>query len=157
MSKTHEIRITMEGGVIQAVDNVPEGVRVVVMDFDVEGYDESELKTNDRGERYHEIVYDGCELPKPKRRGKPDPHCLTIRVPVEVAFSTDSTELVGRDGEKKPTKQNLLRYLKDAFVLEIDTEERLSDALDVSRLLKREPSWSRSDKGNLTCRPSTVL
>ena len=33
----HDIRITMEGGVIQAVENVPDGVRVVVMDFDVEG------------------------------------------------------------------------------------------------------------------------
>jgi hypothetical protein len=54
----HDIRITMEGGVIQAVDNVPEGVRVVVMDFDVEDYDVSELKTNGRGERYLEVVFD---------------------------------------------------------------------------------------------------
>jgi hypothetical protein len=54
----HDIRITMEGGVIQAVENVPEGVRVVVMDFDVDGYDVSELKTNDRGEQYLEVVFD---------------------------------------------------------------------------------------------------
>ena len=54
----HDIRITMEGGVIQAVENVPAGVRVVVMDFDVEDYDVSELKTNERGERYREVVFD---------------------------------------------------------------------------------------------------
>ena len=54
----HDIRITMEGGVIQAVENVPEGVRVVVMDFDVEDHDVSELKTNERNERYVEVVFD---------------------------------------------------------------------------------------------------
>jgi hypothetical protein len=54
----HDIRITMEGGVIQAVDNIPEGVRVVVMDFDVDGYDASDLKTSDQGDHYLEIVYD---------------------------------------------------------------------------------------------------
>jgi hypothetical protein len=54
----HDIRITMEGGVIQAVENVPAGVRVVVMDFDVEDYDVSELKTNGRGEHYVEVVFD---------------------------------------------------------------------------------------------------
>ena len=53
----HDIRITMEGGVIQAVENVPKGVRVVVMDFDVEDYDVSELKTNERDERYREVVF----------------------------------------------------------------------------------------------------
>ena len=54
----HDIRITMEGGVIQAVENVPAGVRVVVMDFDVGGYDVSELKTNERDEHYLEVVFD---------------------------------------------------------------------------------------------------
>ena len=54
----HDIRITMEGGVIQAVENVPAGVRVVVMDFDVEDHDVSELKTNERNERYLEVVFD---------------------------------------------------------------------------------------------------
>ena len=54
----HDIRITMEGGVIQAVENVPAGVRVVVMDFDVEDHDVSELKTNERDERYLEVVFD---------------------------------------------------------------------------------------------------
>ena len=54
----HDIRITMEGGVIQAVENVPEGVRIVVMDFDVEDYDVSELKTNGRNGHYVEVVFD---------------------------------------------------------------------------------------------------
>ena len=54
----HDIHITMEGGVIQAVENVPDGVRVVVMDFDVEGHDAEDLKTNKRGDHYREVVYD---------------------------------------------------------------------------------------------------
>ena len=54
----HDIRITMEGGVIQAVENVPDGVRVVVLDFDVEDCDVSDLKTNERNERYLEVVFD---------------------------------------------------------------------------------------------------
>ena len=64
MSK-HDIRITMEGGVIQAVENVPDGVRVVVMDFDVDGcQDESELKRNGKGDLYREVVYDNEGEPK---------------------------------------------------------------------------------------------
>lgn len=62
-------------------------------------------------------------LPEPKRRGKVEPHRLTVRVPVEVAFSTDPAELADREGEKKPTKKDLIKYLKDAIRLDIDTED----------------------------------
>ncbi len=54
----HDIRITVEGGVIQAVEYVPAGVRVAVMDFDVDGYDASDLKTSDQGDNYLEVIYD---------------------------------------------------------------------------------------------------
>ena len=63
-------------------------------------------------------------LPKPKQQGKTDPHRLTIRVPVEIAFTTDSAEMGDRKGEKKPTRKRLLDYLDGALTLDIDTEGR---------------------------------
>ncbi len=62
-------------------------------------------------------------LPKPKRQGKTDPHRLTIRVPVEITFTTDPAEMDDdRGGENKPTRKNLLDYLDGALTLDIDTE-----------------------------------
>jgi len=62
-------------------------------------------------------------LPKPKQQGKTDPHRLTIRVPVEITFTTDPAEMDdGREGEKKPTRKSLLDYLDGALTLDIDTE-----------------------------------
>jgi hypothetical protein len=62
-------------------------------------------------------------LPKPKQQGKTDPHRLTIRVPVEISFTTDPAEMDDdREGEKKPTRKSLLDYLDGAFRLDIDTE-----------------------------------
>ena len=62
-------------------------------------------------------------LPKPSQRGKTDPHRLTIRVPVEVSFTTDPAEMDDdREAEKKPTRKNLLDYLDGRLTLDIDTE-----------------------------------
>ena len=49
-------------------------------------------------------------------------HCKTIRVPVDISFTTDPAELDDRKGEPAPTKKSLLAYLQDALVLEVDTE-----------------------------------
>ena len=49
-------------------------------------------------------------------------HQITIRFPVFVTFSTDPTELDDREGEKPPTKESLLAYLKDAIRLDVDNE-----------------------------------
>jgi hypothetical protein len=49
-------------------------------------------------------------------------HCKTVRVPVEITFTTDPAELDDRQGESVPTKESLLAYLQDALVLEVDTE-----------------------------------
>jgi hypothetical protein len=68
------------------------------------------------------VAVQDCVLPKPKRRGKTDPNRLTVRVPVEVAFSTDPAELDDREGEKRPTKRSLVKYLKDALTLGVDNE-----------------------------------
>lgn len=32
-----EIVITVEGGIIQSIDNIPEGAEIVTLDFDTEG------------------------------------------------------------------------------------------------------------------------
>lgn len=47
---------------------------------------------------------------------------ITIRIPVFVTFSTDPAELDDREGEKIPTKESLLAYLKEAMRLDVDTE-----------------------------------
>ncbi|GMU20581.1 MAG: hypothetical protein AMXMBFR13_06780 [Phycisphaerae bacterium] len=47
----HEILVTVEGGLIQAIDNIPPDVVVKVMDFDTEGVDEQYLSEKDRGEK----------------------------------------------------------------------------------------------------------
>ena len=49
-------------------------------------------------------------------------YCKTVRVPVEITFTTDPAELDDRQGEPAPTKESLLAYLQDALVLEVDTE-----------------------------------
>jgi hypothetical protein len=53
---------------------------------------------------------------------KKEPYRLTIVVPVEISFTTDPKELQDREGEKKPTKTDLVSYLKEALQLDVDTE-----------------------------------
>jgi len=66
MTKCYDIpriRITVEGGVIQAVENVPEGVIVEVWDFDTEGAPEGDerIRKNEDGDRYYYAAYRGWE------------------------------------------------------------------------------------------------
>ncbi len=49
-------------------------------------------------------------------------HETTIRVPVEITFSTDPAELDDREDEKPATNESLLAYLKDAIRLDVDNE-----------------------------------
>ena len=58
LSRKQTIWVTMEGGIIQSVDGIPEGIRVRVMDFDVEGVDENELKTTRSGDKYYETIWE---------------------------------------------------------------------------------------------------
>ena len=55
---------------------------------------------------------------------KPVKHRLTVRLPVEVCFTTDPAELESqeKEGERKPGKKTLVDYLKDALRLDVDTE-----------------------------------
>ncbi len=49
-------------------------------------------------------------------------HCKTVRVPVEIAFTSDPAELDNRKDEPAPTRESLLAWLQDALVLQVDTE-----------------------------------
>lgn len=54
-SPRHRIRITVEGGLVQAIDFVPPGIVVEVWDFDVsEDHDDDEpyVRKNEEGDRY---------------------------------------------------------------------------------------------------------
>lgn len=70
----HEIAITLEGGIIQDIDNIPPGVTVKVMDFDTDGVDESELCRNGHGEEY--VL---------SRFGSPEGQLLLDRIKTRVA------------------------------------------------------------------------
>jgi len=50
------VTVSVEGGVVQEVD-CPEGVRVVVHDFDVDG-SEPDLAEDDTGDEYLEMVWE---------------------------------------------------------------------------------------------------
>ena len=50
------------------------------------------------------------------------PYYKTVRLPVEISFTTDPAELDDRESEPPPTKGSLLVYLQDALVLQVDTE-----------------------------------
>ncbi len=45
------ITITVEGGVVQAVEGIPAGVTVRVLDFDTDGADEESLTALPNGEK----------------------------------------------------------------------------------------------------------
>ena len=50
------INITVEGGVIQHVE-CPEGVQVVVRDYDTDGVPNDQLRQDDNGDRYIESTW----------------------------------------------------------------------------------------------------
>jgi hypothetical protein len=54
--KPHTIRITIEGGVIQNIDDIPPGVQVIVRDYDVDG-SEDDLGQDDNGDKFVESTW----------------------------------------------------------------------------------------------------
>lgn len=54
----HDIIVVLDGGLVDDVDNLPPGVRVLVRDYDVEGADADRIHTGANGERYCQFVYD---------------------------------------------------------------------------------------------------
>jgi len=51
------VRVTVEGGVVQHVE-VPQGVKVVVKDYDVEGSDSDQLEQDENGDNYNESTWE---------------------------------------------------------------------------------------------------
>lgn len=52
------IVITIEGGLVQDVSNIPPGMKVVVRDYDCEGADDDELSKDERGDDCYVTVWE---------------------------------------------------------------------------------------------------
>lgn len=52
------ITVIMEGGLIQDIIGIPAGITIRVHDYDVEGVDTEDLKTNGDGEEYTEAIWE---------------------------------------------------------------------------------------------------
>jgi len=51
------VRVTVEGGVVQHIE-VPEGVQVVVRDYDVDGTEADQFEQDQNGDRFIESVWE---------------------------------------------------------------------------------------------------
>ncbi len=51
------VKVTVEGGVVQYVE-VPEGVTVVVRDYDVDGSEDEGLQQDDNGDKFIEAIWE---------------------------------------------------------------------------------------------------
>ena len=51
------VRLTVEGGLVQHIE-LPEGVRVIVKDYDVEDCDEADLEEDANGDHYAESIWE---------------------------------------------------------------------------------------------------
>jgi hypothetical protein len=54
----HIINITVEGGVIQSIENIPHNIQVVVRDYDVEGVDEEALNRDEDDQLFAESLWE---------------------------------------------------------------------------------------------------
>jgi len=59
-----KIVISVEGGVVQSIDGIPEDVVVVVRDFDVDGVDEADLTKDGRGDACVESAWEKEDQPE---------------------------------------------------------------------------------------------
>ena len=53
-----DIIITVEGGAVQNVEGVPEGVRVIIKDYDIDGIEEEILQLDPDQDWYQEAIYE---------------------------------------------------------------------------------------------------
>ena len=58
MADKQIITVGVEGGVVQWIQGIPRGIRVVVHDYDVDGADKEELSKDENGDEYLESVWD---------------------------------------------------------------------------------------------------
>lgn len=80
--KPHVITITVEGGLIQNIDDIPEGITVRVMDFDTEG-----ISPTDEYPRVKAFVYQ-CEICAGTGKRKKVPHVGAGKYPCNACNGT---------------------------------------------------------------------
>ncbi len=51
------VRVTVESGVVQHVE-VPEGVQVIVRDYDVDGTEADQLRQDENGDQFIESIWE---------------------------------------------------------------------------------------------------
>lgn len=73
------IVITIEGGAVQNVLDVPPGVSVHIHDYDTDGCDEKDLETDGSGDQYFLITFDSSS----GERTKPEPKHITVMVGID--------------------------------------------------------------------------
>ena len=56
--------ITLDGGLIQDIQGIPEDLVILVRDYDVEGADEAEITMDEHGEPYFESIWEKDEQPE---------------------------------------------------------------------------------------------
>lgn len=66
--KLRTITVTMQGGLIADVDGIPPGVRVRVLELDVEGMDEEDLVTLPDGKQAIENIWAADPVARKPRR-----------------------------------------------------------------------------------------
>ena len=54
--------LTLNRGLIDCYDNIPKGVEVVIRDYDIENYSENDLKKDENGNEYKEIIFGHLEV-----------------------------------------------------------------------------------------------
>ncbi len=58
------IVITMDGGLIQEIEGIPQDVVIVVRDYDVEGVDEDDLTKDENGNECFESIWEKEDRPQ---------------------------------------------------------------------------------------------
>lgn len=64
MNATTDITVIVRGGVVQGTLGIPEGVRLIVRDYDVQA-DENDCQyifTDKDGEKYHRCIWEGGDV-----------------------------------------------------------------------------------------------
>jgi len=68
MKPTKTIRVGVYGGMVQWVEDIPEGIEVQVFDYDTDGVDDELLSRDADGHSCVVAVYGGTEEPEMLRR-----------------------------------------------------------------------------------------
>lgn len=52
------IKITIDGGVIQDITDIPDGTKIIVVDYDIDGIDEDRLIIDEEGQKCTETIWE---------------------------------------------------------------------------------------------------